>query len=404
MNNTAWHFSGVNTDIVGRPYTVGNKNKDFGFYEVLYYPCSQLKTSIVDLSRYLLMHMNYGILDGVRIIDNTTEAMMRHVEHILSDVPGFVKLGYSMGYEYVNYYAGGVEYVGHSGGFPGVATDMYQNIINNTGAIVFQNVQFPITRSLFLFLDEQVTDTLSTQSQPLLSCSYTFNPCQQTMEYWQNNLDDWAINSVPMKLGKHYYNKQRILDLLSLPINDDASRVLAKALITAKLNIAQGSELAPIVLTYNSAMDLLGNPHLPYDNPVPFNSPNGIQMLALAATLNAYNLGNLNTNPCLGVPPLVTHANSVNEAEKIVKAYSLSVFPNPTSTNTTISFTLPQKEKVAIRVFDMTGRFVKQLADRIFEEGNNRIEWNTINVQAGTYLLKIETAGISENKKLVVAK
>src|SRR5262245_9962730 len=122
---------------------------------------------------------------------------------------------------------------------------------------------------------------------PNINCSYLFNPCEQNADYWKNNQSKWALNSVPMKLGtKHYYSKNQILALLNATGNNDASLVLAKALIAAKFNIAQGSELSPVIPAINAAMNLIGDHRLPYDNPVSFSSSTGIQMLALANTLN----------------------------------------------------------------------------------------------------------------------
>ena len=405
MANTAWYFNEIDTNIVARPYSeTANKTKEIGLYEIQNYPCAQLKTTVIDLSKYLLMHMNCGILEGIRIIDSTTEVMMRTIENVDVDIPGVVKIGYCMGYEYINYYLGGVEYIGHSGSSWGVATDMYQNITHHTGVIVFQNVREPITRELFLFLDEQVTDTLSTSFQPLLTCSYAFNPCQQNLEYWKNNPDIWPLNSIPMKLGKHQYQKQKILDLLDLPVNNDASLVLAKALITAKFNIAQGSELSPIVLTIHDAMNSYGNKHLPYDDPVAFLSPTGIQMLNLAATLNSFNAGELNSSACSGSTAPVTKINSIKTMETAERSYSLSVFPNPSRTNTTISFTISQQERVSLGIFDISGRLLKPFEEREFPEGTHKVEWNTTNVGAGIYFVRLQTPTLIKVKQLVVTK
>lgn len=405
MNNTGWYFSEVDTNIVARPYSeLANNTRDIGLFEQLYYPCSQLKTTIVDLSKYLLMHMNYGILDGVRILEHSTEAMMRQVQHVLADIPGVAKLGYSHGFEYVNYYPGAVEYVGHSGGHGGVASDMYQNITDNTGVIVFQNVREPITRSVFLFFDEQVTDTLTTASQPLLTCSYAFNPCQRNSAFWKNNPDQWALNAMPMKLGKHYYQKQRILDLLNQTANNDASLVLAKALITAKFNVAQGSELSPVILTINAAMGMIGNKHLPSDEPVHFSSPLGIQMLAIANTLESYNTGQLNTTACTGTIESITSRNNAYEIEKSPALQRLSVYPNPSSGISTIAFEVPGKEKISLRLFDMNGRLIKILAEKVLHEGAHQFTWNVSDLNAGVYVVQLQTLTRTQTRKIVVIK
>ncbi|HEV8284523.1 MAG TPA: T9SS type A sorting domain-containing protein [Chitinophagaceae bacterium] len=210
-----------------------------------------------------------------------------------------------------------------------------------------------------------------------------------------------------MKLGtKHYYSKNQVLDLLNSPINGDASMVLAKTLITAKFNVAQGSEFSPIVLTINAAMNLIGDKRLPYDNPVSFSSSTGIQMLNLAVTLNSYNSGNLNIATCSGIVPAITRIDLKNE----IKAApgSLSIFPNPTSSSTTISFSLAQREKVSIKLFDVSGKLVKTIIENVMSGGNHQIRW-MINlkedfINSGIYFVKLTAGNNSETSKLIIAR
>src|SRR6185436_1761466 len=72
MNNTSWYFSGVDVNIVAQPYKRSLQDRPYDLYESQDFPCRQLKTNTVDLSKFLLMHMNFGKLGGVRIIDSAT--------------------------------------------------------------------------------------------------------------------------------------------------------------------------------------------------------------------------------------------------------------------------------------------------------------------------------------------
>ena len=300
------------------------------------------------------------------------------------------------------------DFFGWSGSNDGVSTQSWFNANDNTGIIVFANQQeyggnLEIW-DIALTLEKMLADTISTAAQTNLNCSWLYNPCEHNINYWTSNLSQWALSTVPMKLGtKHYYTKNQTLALLNTPVNGDASIVLGKALAAAKLNIAQGSELSPIVLTYNAAMNLIGDKRLPYDNPVSFSSATGIQMLALAATLDSYNAGSLNTTPCSGYPASITKSSPATEIDK-APIYSLSVFPNPSSGNTTISFAIPGKEKISIKIFDLAGRLVKAWATKVFEKGEHRMNWNTDNLNSGIYLVKMEAAKFSETQKLVIIK
>ena len=50
---------------------------------------------------------------------------------------------------------------------------------------------------------------------------------------------------------------------------------------------------------------------------------------------------------------------------------TVSVSPNPVSNIASIAFTLDESQKVSLRIFDMNGRLVSTLADKLFEEGEN---------------------------------
>jgi len=84
--------------------------------------------------------------------------------------------------------------------------------------------------------------------------------------------------------------------------------------------------------------------------------------------------------------------------------FTLAVSPNPVSASTTVLFYVGQTENVSLKIFDVSGRLVTTLADASFEEGDHEITWNAADVNAGIYFLRFETAGYSENQKLIVAK
>ncbi|HYV92902.1 MAG TPA: T9SS type A sorting domain-containing protein [Chitinophagales bacterium] len=98
---------------------------------------------------------------------------------------------------------------------------------------------------------------------------------------------------------------------------------------------------------------------------------------------------------------------SINSFEIFGK--EISIFPNPFYNSATISFSLPQSEKVSVKIFDMTGRIVKTLADVEMQEGAQQINWNATDekgnaVDAGIYFLKLDIGNYSETKKLLVVK
>ncbi len=80
------------------------------------------------------------------------------------------------------------------------------------------------------------------------------------------------------------------------------------------------------------------------------------------------------------------------------------IYPNPLVNSTTINISLESEQKVSLRIFDMSGRLVKTLAEKEFTEGEHQIVWDAANVKTGIYLLRMETENYSENRKLIVTK
>ena len=96
----------------------------------------------------------------------------------------------------------------------------------------------------------------------------------------------------------------------------------------------------------------------------------------------------------VGVNEFSVRDNTVN---------SLSVFPNPASDNTYISFTLKNAANVDIRIFDMNGRMVYQTSGR-YPKGNSTVNYNPDLLDNGTYMVQIISEGSSRTSKLVVLR
>src|SRR5439155_26045881 len=94
-------------------------------------------------------------------------------------------------------------------------------------------------------------------------------------------------------------NKTELRTLLRAPSKGDASLILARQLVAAKLNIANGSDATPIQQTILDADAVLApyTGRLPYS--VPPSSAPGRMMTILAPALDVYNQGRL-TRGCEG--------------------------------------------------------------------------------------------------------
>ncbi len=113
--------------------------------------------------------------------------------------------------------------------------------------------------------------------------------CPKSQGFWKTHPNAWPVDS--LALGCEIYTKEEAIYLMKAPVRGDASLILAKQLIAAKLNIENGSDPAPIEDTIEAADELLCTftDRLPLGMR-PFTN-DGREMVHLAGVLDAYNNG-----------------------------------------------------------------------------------------------------------------
>jgi hypothetical protein len=77
-------------------------------------------------------------------------------------------------------------------------------------------------------------------------------------------------------------------------------------------------------------------------------------------------------------------------------------YPNPVQGSTTISFELPEPDRVSVAVYDISGRLVSLLADEEFSAGRHEVQWDAQGRPAGVYLYRLETEDQSLTRRLVI--
>jgi hypothetical protein len=128
-------------------------------------------------------------------------------------------------------------------------------------------------------------------SKAISLATLTIGPCPRSHGYWKNNPKSWPVSS--LTLGSQTYSKPELLTILKSSTTSDASMILARQLIAAKLNIASGSDGSPVSSTITHADSLLSGfaGKLPYK--VKTTSTIGKALVNDATTLNNYNNGQL---------------------------------------------------------------------------------------------------------------
>lgn len=89
--------------------------------------------------------------------------------------------------------------------------------------------------------------------------------------------------------------------------------------------------------------------------------------------------------------------------------YLTQNYPNPFNPTTTIEFGLPENNHVTISIYNLTGQWVKTLADTDFDAGVHKLQWDGtsnsgIKLGTGIYFYKIQTRNFSNIKQLLFIK
>jgi hypothetical protein len=100
-----------------------------------------------------------------------------------------------------------------------------------------------------------------------------------------------------------------------------------------------------------------------------------------------------------------TVAASVNGAVQAQSEIS-TAYPNPFQAGTNISFNMPQRADVTLKVYDDLGRIVATLLDQEVAAGPISVRFEKVGLPAGhyTYELKSDKLNLSERQSIVLAK
>lgn len=114
-------------------------------------------------------------------------------------------------------------------------------------------------------------------------------------------------------------------------------------------------------------------------------------------------LGTRYAEKMLTLLDLGTTANTQEINVNEISGYSLGQnYPNPATGNTIISFEIPKKSYVSLKVFDNKGSEIAELAGKEFSSGEHTVEFNVDSVQPGNYIYKIEANSFTFSKKMII--
>jgi photosystem II stability/assembly factor-like uncharacterized protein len=79
-------------------------------------------------------------------------------------------------------------------------------------------------------------------------------------------------------------------------------------------------------------------------------------------------------------------------------------YPNPFNPSTTISFSIPVKSFVTLKIYDIVGREVATIVSEEMSAGSYSREWNGVKVSSGIYFCRLEAGPFLETIKLILMK
>lgn len=91
--------------------------------------------------------------------------------------------------------------------------------------------------------------------------------------------------------------------------------------------------------------------------------------------------------------------NAINYKYEISQNY-----PNPFNPTTTIKYQVPKTTSVSIKVYDVLGNELSELANKIHGPGFYELDYNAINLSAGIYYYKMQADNFVNIKKFVLLK
>ena len=133
MSETGWFLADLIQDHIAMPYGYfGGAYIPYGFYGFPDYPSGSLRTSMPQLARFLIPHVNGGALGAMQILSPETVELMHSEQFPELDTR------YGLGFD-LSTMVGGESLIGHDGGEAGVIADMYFRPDDGRGVCLVAN-------------------------------------------------------------------------------------------------------------------------------------------------------------------------------------------------------------------------------------------------------------------------
>ena len=94
----------------------------------------------------------------------------------------------------------------------------------------------------------------------------------------------------------------------------------------------------------------------------------------------------------------------ISSNNKPIRFFLSQNTPNPSSRFATVRFAIPQDTHVSLRVYDVTGRMVKEILNKRMKKGIYSVRLKTAVLSAGIYFYRLTSLAHTKTKKMIVLK
>jgi hypothetical protein len=101
----------------------------------------------------------------------------------------------------------------------------------------------------------------------------------------------------------------------------------------------------------------------------------------------------------------VTSTSSVQKTNLLLQGFHLiQNYPNPFNPSTNISFSIPTRSHVTVKIYDVLGKEITTLVDDEMNAGDYTKVWSAANVPSGVYFCRMQAGRFVETKNLILLK
>jgi hypothetical protein len=100
-----------------------------------------------------------------------------------------------------------------------------------------------------------------------------------------------------------------------------------------------------------------------------------------------------------------TPITAVNENLSSINSYSLSNnYPNPFNPSTKITYSIPERATISLKVFNLLGSEVAELVKGEIEAGKYNINFNASSLPSGVYFYRLQAGSFIQTRKMILLK